>query len=126
MVDEGADEGGIKGTVEHEGIPVAFVHVVAGEDGRVLISEGKGAVGVALEVEARWHVLGDGEGEHFAGDFIDEHIGAEGGGFFGTLEGEAVGDGVGQIHGWSGWCAGGGFIPATARADKTPVAREAG
>ena len=100
VVDEFADEAGGEGTVENEGIPVAFVHVVAGEDGGVFVAEFDGAVGIAFEVEACGEFAGSGEGEHFSADFEDEGIGAEGGGLFGSGHGEGVVDDVGEVHGW--------------------------
>jgi len=99
VVDEFADEFGRDGAIEDEGVPVALVHVVAGEDGRVFIAEFDGAVGVAFEVEACGEFAGSGEGEHFSADLEDEGIGAEGCGLFGTGHGEGVVDDVGEVHG---------------------------
>ena len=99
MVDEFADESGGDGAVEDDGVPVALAHVVAGGDGGVLGAEEFGAVGIALQVDARGEVVGDGEGEHLAGDLVNEDVGAEGGGFFRAGLGEETGDGVGEVHG---------------------------
>jgi len=88
MEDEFAEERG-RDAIDVDGVPVAFVHVVAGLDGVVLIAEVEGAVGVALEIEARRDVGEGGEGEEFVGDFEDEDVGAERGGFGGVGECEA-------------------------------------
>jgi hypothetical protein len=53
VVDQFADQGLRQRTIEHDGVPVPLVHVVAGEDGGVFVAEGEGAIGLALEVEAR-------------------------------------------------------------------------
>lgn len=96
--DEVAEKRGRQGAVDEDGVPVALVHVVAGADGFVAVAEGDGAGGVAFEVHSGRIVGGIGEGEDFAADFVDEDLGAEGGGFFGTGEGEAEVDGFRKVH----------------------------
>jgi hypothetical protein len=88
MEDEIAEEGS-GDAFDVDGVPVAFVHVVAGLDGVELVAKVEGAVGVALEIEARRDVGEGGEGEEFVGDFEDEDVWAERGGFGGVGECEA-------------------------------------
>jgi hypothetical protein len=100
VVDEFADEGVREGAVEVEGVPVAFVHVVSGEDGGVFVTENEGAIGVAFEVHADGDVFGGEGGEHFVGDLVDEDFGAEGDflGGFGMGE-EVFADLFDVVHG---------------------------
>ena len=65
----------------------------------MFVAEGEGAIGLALEVEARRDFPGNREGEQFPADFADKNLGAERRGLFSARFGEAVGDSAGQIHG---------------------------
>jgi hypothetical protein len=90
VVNEFADERVREGVVEVEGVPVAFVHVVSGEDGGVIVTENEGTIGVAFEVHANGDIFRGEGGEHFAGDLVDEDFGAEGGFLGGFRMGEEV------------------------------------
>lgn len=64
MVDEFPEEGGGDGAVEEEGVPVLFVHVVAGQDAFwIPVSEFQGSLGVTFQIHPRGEIFRDGEGE---------------------------------------------------------------
>lgn len=98
MVDEFADKLAGNGVIKCHRIPVLLVHVVTGNHSVVFRTEFDGAVGIALEVHPRRKGRGIGEGEHFANNLVDQDFGAEGRGFFDSGFGEAVGDGIGEVH----------------------------
>ena len=100
VVHQFGDEGGGQGAIEPEGVPVLFVHVVAGNDGVVFVAEFDGAIGIALEIHAAFVVIEGEGGEHFAEDFINEDVRAErcffGDAGFGEHVAAAVIDGEGH------------------------------
>ena len=98
MPDQFADEGGGEGAIQEDGVPVALVHVVAGEDGVLFLPEGDGAVGVALEVHAGRVFLRGGEGEELAVDFEDKDVRSEGSGGLHLRKREAQIAGGGEVH----------------------------
>lgn len=67
----------------HEGVPVFFVHVVAGEDSLwVLLAEEDGLFGIALYIEAEVFLIEREQEEDAAFGFEHEGIGTEGEAFF--------------------------------------------
>ena len=100
MVDEIGDEICGEGAVEDEGVPVFFIHVVAGKDGVVFVAEFERTFGVAFEIHAAFLVVESESGEHFSEDFINEDFGTEGGFFGDFVHGEHVGAAVvdGEFH----------------------------
>lgn len=95
---------------EVEGIPVALVHVVAGDHGFVAVAEEFVFGGIAFEVENPLAVFFSDEGEHFPADFIYQGVraerrflraageGAEGGGHIVSVHSDQIGAGVGQAE----------------------------
>lgn len=98
MLDEFADEFRGHGTVEDEGVPVLLVHVPAGFDGLILVTKLQRALGITLQVDAGRMVLGNGDGEELAADFINERLGSKRLRFLSAGEAEAEVDDIGEVH----------------------------
>lgn len=78
MIDEVWDFVVRNGAVEGDGVPMFFVHVVAGLDGSVLVTQREGQVGIAFERDAQRRGLPGDEGVHFADNFEDEGLRSKG------------------------------------------------
>lgn len=99
MVDEGEDEGGGDAAVDDDGVPVFFVHVVAGNDGVVFFAELEGEGGIAFYIDGEGDGIHGEEEKDFAHDFEDDGDVVEGEGFFYCGFGEAVVSDVFDVHG---------------------------
>ena len=94
MVAEFAYKLRLERAIEDECVPVAFVHVIAWQNGIVVGAEFYGTVGIALEIgSADFNAvvrLETKRGEHLALHFVNEHVGTEGGFFGDSLFGYEV------------------------------------
>ena len=84
MVDQFSDEIGRKAGAHVEAIPMLFVHMISGLEGRILGAQGLGVVGIAFEVQAQGVSIFRDDRKHFTEDLEDqraftERIGGGGG-----------------------------------------------
>ena len=103
MLDQLTHELRRQAAIEHDGVPMALVHVPAGFDGLVLVPQLDGAFGIAFEIDARRKILRNGDGEHLVANFVHQRLGTKGCCFFRAGQTEAMGDDIGQVHGRMIW-----------------------
>ena len=84
--------------VEDDGIPVAFVHMVAGEHGGIVLPQDFRLERIALEVQPQRFLVGGDQGEHLAAHLEDQGGGVEGEVFDGAVLGGEVGAEGGEVH----------------------------
>lgn len=83
MLDQLADQIFIEALIEHQGVPMALVHVITRKDRRVLIAQIDRTLRLAFQIHPRRHVFGRQRGEHLSAHFVDQNLGAEGAAFLG-------------------------------------------